>query len=227
MNEGTGPRRPGRPAGTRSGETRSRILRAATEEFAEVGYEAASVRAIARRAGVDPSLVHHYFDGKAGMVAESVSVPLRPDQILGAVIEAPPHELGALIVRAVVTAWDSAPVRTAATAAMRTAMGRGPVSRTLREFIHREIMLRIADRLEGGQRELRAELALSQVAGLLMVRYVFAFEPLASADVDEVVAAVAPSVQRHLDGAVEGSGIRSARGLDAAPPEAKNSPRDE
>jgi len=48
--------------------------------------------------------------------------------------------------------------------------------------------------------ELRAALCATQVAGLGMVRYVLRLEPLASADHDTVVAAIAPNLQRYLTG---------------------------
>jgi len=38
------------------------------------------------------------------------------------------------------------------------------------------------------------------VAGLGMVRYVIRLEPLASADHDTVIAAIAPNLQRYLTG---------------------------
>ena len=188
MVERSEPRRRGRPRGARAGDTRARILAAAAAEFGEHGYEAASVRAIARRADVDPALVHHYFDDKQGLVTEVVAVPLRPDRLVRQALDAPIDELGERLVRAVLTAWDSGPVRPAAVAALRSAVGQGPVARMLREFLRREIMHRIATALgDADDAELRAELAASQMVGVIMVRYVLEFEPVASTDVDELV----------------------------------------
>jgi hypothetical protein len=47
---------------------------------------------------------------------------------------------------------------------------------------------------------LRATLLASQVIGLAIVRHIAELEPLASADQDTVVAAVAPTLQRYLTG---------------------------
>lgn len=49
--------RPGRRPG--SADTRGRILAAARTVFGERGFEAATIRDVAARAGVDPALVHH------------------------------------------------------------------------------------------------------------------------------------------------------------------------
>ena len=53
------------PRGRRPGgvDTRAVILDAAASEFADLGYDTTSMRGIARRAEVDPALVHHYFGG--------------------------------------------------------------------------------------------------------------------------------------------------------------------
>jgi AcrR family transcriptional regulator len=215
-----GPRRRGRPRGANRDDTKARILEAATAEFGERGYEAASIRSIARRAHVDPSLVHHYFDDKSALVAEVVAVPLRPDRIVQGALDGPIEELGARLLHAVLAAWENPSVRPAAKAAMRSAIGQGPVARMLREFLRREIMLRLATRLGGADdAELRAELAASQVVGIIMVRYILEFEPIASASEDELVARVAPVVQFHLTG--------DPRVLDSATARAHNSAHDE
>ena len=48
--------------------------------------------------------------------------------------------------------------------------------------------------------QLRATLVGSQLIGLAMMRYIGHIEPLASATVDELVAALGPTVQRYLTG---------------------------
>ncbi|MGA8096242.1 MAG: CerR family C-terminal domain-containing protein [Steroidobacteraceae bacterium] len=51
----------------RGEHTRRRLLETAIELFAELGYERASTRAIARRAGVSLPALQYYFGGKAGL----------------------------------------------------------------------------------------------------------------------------------------------------------------
>src|ERR1700759_1320075 len=69
---GTGRRRGRRPGGA---NTRAQLLDAARAEFAERGYEGATVRAIADRAGVDPAMVNHFFGGKDGLFPASLDLP--------------------------------------------------------------------------------------------------------------------------------------------------------
>jgi AcrR family transcriptional regulator len=71
------------PVGRRPGrrDTRAEIVDAARAAFAERGYDGASLRGIARDAGVDPSLVHHYFDGKAALFVAALDLPADPRAI--------------------------------------------------------------------------------------------------------------------------------------------------
>jgi hypothetical protein len=50
----------------------------------------------------------------------------------------------------------------------------------------------------GPDAQLRVELAVSQMLGLAVIRYVIAMEPLASLPADELVDRLAPVLQQHL-----------------------------
>lgn len=56
-------------------ETRWRLLQAATEVFAEVGYHAATTRAIASRAEVNLASIHYHFGDKAELYREVFRLP--------------------------------------------------------------------------------------------------------------------------------------------------------
>lgn len=49
---------------------RDRIVQAALREFADSGFDGASIRGIASRAGVSPALVQHHFGTKARLREE-------------------------------------------------------------------------------------------------------------------------------------------------------------
>ena len=67
-------RRPGRPARARGpaeappDEVRLRLLEAAQQRFAARGYDAVSVRELARAAHVSPAMIAYYFRDKAGLL---------------------------------------------------------------------------------------------------------------------------------------------------------------
>jgi len=66
--ESTAPRRHPEQGGyARGEETRSRIIATAISAFGEEGYDQASTRKIAARAGVNPPALQYYFDSKEGL----------------------------------------------------------------------------------------------------------------------------------------------------------------
>src|SRR3954451_16099198 len=75
-------------AGRRGGDadTRAAIVAAARTLFAADGYAATSLRSIARTAGVDAALVHHYFDDKASLFAEALALPIQPASVVATVL---------------------------------------------------------------------------------------------------------------------------------------------
>src|SRR4051794_32869532 len=138
-------RRPGRPRKERgAASARTAILTAASAEFAERGYEAASLRAIARRAGVDSALVHHYFDDKADLFASSLEAPLRPDRLIASVLAGPRDDVGATIVRLLLLSLEDPKAQARVVTILRTALSSAPGSRMLKEFLSREIFSRLA-----------------------------------------------------------------------------------
>jgi AcrR family transcriptional regulator len=191
-------RRGRRPGSADAG--RAAILKAAAKEFALHGYDGASIRGIARRAEVDPALVHHYFDGKAALFAESVKAPVRPDKLVAEALDGPRELIGERLVRILLTSLEHEPARTRVIQLVRTALGHDFAARMLREFILREILQRVADALEVADAELRATLAGSQLVGLMVVRFGIRAEPLASEPIEEVVARVGPVLTWHLIG---------------------------
>ena len=192
-------RRRGRPRGGAT-DARERILAAAIEEFGELGYDGATVRSIAARAGVDSALVHHYFGTKADLFAETIDVPLRPDIAIPRILDGPRDVVGERAVRFVLEQLEDPASRKRIVALMRAALGNRLTTPLLAGFLQRELLDRIAARLDVPDAALRASLAASQIAGLIVARYVVQLPALAEASVDEIVARVGPTVQRYLLG---------------------------
>ncbi|KQX66214.1 TetR family transcriptional regulator [Angustibacter sp. Root456] len=196
MSRSPEPRRRGRrPAGS---DARADILAAARTEFAAQGYDATSLRGVARRAGVDPALVHHYFDDKATLFATAQDLPVSPASAADALLNGPVEELGERIVRFFLATWDAPEGRERIVALLRSASSHEDAARTLREFLAREIFGRVVVALGAEDPELRGSLVATQLLGLAMARYVLRMPAVAEAPADELVAWIAPSVQRYL-----------------------------
>ena len=103
-NGADAPRRRGRrPGGT---DTRAELLDAARVEFAQRGYEGATVRVIADRAGVDPAMVNHWFGGKEALFSEALQLPVNPAEVMTAILPGDPERLAERIVGQFLTVWD-------------------------------------------------------------------------------------------------------------------------
>jgi AcrR family transcriptional regulator len=197
-------KRAGRPAG--SPPNRDAIRAAAREQFRERGYDSATIRGIAAGAGVDPALVHHYFGSKEDLFAAALQLPTSPREALEGVLAGDPDGLGERLVRRFLELWsaDAGGIGDAMVGLLRSATTHADAARMVREFISREALSRIAEALDVPQPQLRAALAGSQLIGLALARFVIGVEPLASGDVETLVAWYAPTLQRYLTAPLPG-----------------------
>ncbi|MXM66239.1 TetR family transcriptional regulator [Streptomyces sp. HUCO-GS316] len=192
-------RRRGRPPRTESADTRDRILTAAREEFSERGYEKTSVRGIAKAAGVDSALVHHYFGTKEQIFEAAVEVAFAPAMNAPeAIADGPLDGVGERLTRFVFGVWENPTTRAPLLAILRSAVSNETAAAVFRRLVAAQLLRRIAAQLELPDAELRAELAAAQLVGTAMLRYVIKVEPLASADLEAIIARLAPVVQGHL-----------------------------
>jgi AcrR family transcriptional regulator len=180
-------------------DTREAILSAARDAFAERGYDAASIRLIAAAAGVDPALVHHYFGTKDQLFLDAMQLPLDPATIVAKVMTGGVDGLGERLVRTLLTVWDS-PVGGAAAAFVRSAVSNELIAKMMREFIVNRIIRRVVKdlALDPAEGPLRANLIATQMAGLIMMRYIIKVEPLASTAPDVVAVLIGPTIQRYV-----------------------------
>ncbi|MCT9006240.1 TetR/AcrR family transcriptional regulator [Streptomyces rhizosphaerihabitans] len=192
----------GRPTRTQTEAapaTRDRILEAAREEFSERGYEKTSIRGIARSAGVDSALVHHYFGTKEQVFEAAVEGAMAP--ALGApdtIVEGPLDGVGERLTRFFLGVWENPTSRTPLLAIVRSAVNNDTAAAVFRRLVAAQLLRRVAGRLDAPDAELRVELAAAQLVGVAMLRHVIKVEPLASVDLERIVAKVAPVVQGHL-----------------------------
>ena len=185
-----------RPAGE---DARAQIVEAARAELAAKGYDGTSLRGVARAAGVDPALVHHYFDGKAAVFAAAMEVPVDPRVVVDGILEAPDDRLGESLVRGFLHVWDTPAGRERIAALLRSAATHDDPMTLLRQFLLHEVFGRVAGRVGPQDLERRAALVATQMIGLAFARYVAGLPGVADAEPDELVAAVGPVIQRDLD----------------------------
>lgn len=188
------PRGPGRRPGPT--ETREKILAEARDLFAEKGYDGASLRAIARAAGVDPALVHHFFGNKEGVFIEAMRFPMDPSTLLPRIMSFPRERLGEAMVRTFLDVWGDEERRAPLLAMLRSAMTNERAAALMREFIASALFGRAKQATDAPSLAIQA--AAGQMIGIMILRYVLRIEPMASASEEELVGLVAPTLQRYL-----------------------------
>ncbi len=190
------------PGGRRGGDsgTRAAVLAAAKQAFGEGGYGATSVRGVARSAGVDPSLVLHFFGSKDGLFEAAVALPLDPAETVAGLLAEGPDRLGERVVRTFLQIWDGTPGQGPMLAMLRGAVSHEDSAARLRDLLLRVVLRPLAEGAGGDRPDERAALLASQVAGLALARYVLRLEPLASASADELAPLIGPTLQRYLTG---------------------------
>ncbi|MEV7390287.1 MULTISPECIES: TetR family transcriptional regulator [unclassified Streptomyces] len=179
-------------AARRSDASRSAILAAARERFATDGYERATIRAIAKDAHIDPSMVMRYFGNKDGLFAAAVALDLRmPD-----LSEAPRTEVGRALVAHFLDIWEE---NEELTAVLRVAVTNKAGAERL-QGIFREQVVPVAQRVcpDPEQVPARAALCASQLMGLALTRYVLRLPPAVELAREEILAWLGPTLQRYL-----------------------------
>ena len=191
--------------GRRPGEssTRSDILAAARALFAERGYQGATMRAIAAEAGVDAALVVHFFGNKPALMAEAIEWPFDPEVAMPTLLADGRGNVGRRLAELFVTTWDDEGSRNPILTLLRAATTEPTAAELLGEFMRDRLYRPLMERLGSDRPELRADLAVTQLLGVGLVRYVLRLEPLASAPPDQVVDWIAPVVQRYLTGKLD------------------------
>ncbi|MFF7130732.1 AcrR family transcriptional regulator [Streptomyces sp. SAI-126] len=176
----------------RSDVTRTAILTAARERFAADGYERATIRAIAKDARIDPSMVMRYYGNKEGLFAAAVSIELG----LFEAAALPREDIGRALVTRFLDLWEENEVLTAL---LRVGATNQAGAERMQDIFREQVMpvaLRVCPDPE--QAPARAALTATQLLGLALTRYVLRFAPTVALTREEIVAWLAPTVQRYL-----------------------------
>jgi AcrR family transcriptional regulator len=196
MNTSTPPSgRSGRRPGTT--QTREAIADAARAQFAERGYERATMRSIAESAGVDPALIVHFFGTKEALFEDVMTLPPAIDRLLSTIADIPPAEVGRRVAELIVELLDNPQTRQVVVGRIRAAATHPGAAVLVRELVARDLGAHTRALTED-RPETRSLLLGVLATGLAVVRYIAAIEPLASMPAPRLVDLVAPIFQRIL-----------------------------
>jgi AcrR family transcriptional regulator len=138
-------------------------------------------------------MVMRYFGSKAGLFTAAVTMDLQVPDLRSA----PASRRGELLVRHFISRWEDLVRDDELIAMLRTAVTSETVAGQLQGIVSQLLAGPIAALGDEHAAE-RGTLIAAQLLGPALCRYILLFEPLASLPVDDIVAAVAPSVQRYL-----------------------------
>jgi AcrR family transcriptional regulator len=188
------PDTPESPRAQRRARTRAAILEAARQEFAERGYGAATIRAVARRAGCDPSLVMQHFGSKQQLFQAASGLGLD----IVKVSAGPRETLSDRLVREVFEQMDARPEAAASTLRSMLTHDKS-ADEALKLFgdisaVRGSAGAGCGDELAG----LRGQLIGALTLGTAITRYVLKFSAVEQASVEDLVACLRPAIETLL-----------------------------
>ncbi|WP_020669121.1 TetR/AcrR family transcriptional regulator [Amycolatopsis nigrescens] len=181
--------RPSRAERRRRSE--QKILDAAREIFAEVGYQRSTIRAIAGAAEVDPALVMQYFGTKEQLFRQAVLAPTEKP------LTADPERLAELVLDVLGVKLGEQPG--GSDAAVRSMLTHPEAAAHVRESLTQQIQ-QASSAIEGEDAELRAALMLSTLLGVTLGRNLLELEPLRGATAERIRELLRPGLRQLADG---------------------------
>lgn len=136
------------------------------------------------------------------MTEDSLKLPFGAGELIEKVVTGTANEVGRRTLYLLLTTWDAAGGGPFAASAIGT-VGVQKAVDTLQELFMAKIFDNLLKTLGADKIRLRAGLCASTLVGVGIMRYAAKTEPLASTDVNTLVNALAPTLQRYLLGDID------------------------
>jgi hypothetical protein len=127
-------------------------------------------------------------------------MPVSVGETVDVLASTQPEALGDAILRTVARVWDDPQALDAWLGLVRSAVADERAAAMLREFLSSAILAPVAQQLGSNDAAYRVSLVASQIVGLGIARFAVGIEPLASTPIEELIDAVAPTLQHYLTG---------------------------
>jgi len=182
---------------------------AARAVLARAGYSDTTLKAVASAAGIAPDVLASLYRNLEELLRAALQLPFDPTSAVPRLVGPGLDGMGERLVRAAMAVMQSdqmlsdiAYVGRVASDGLGSGGGLVDVVGLVRgafDFVQDTVVDRALESLGVPDARMRGALITSYLAGVMITRYVVKMEPLASASDDEVVALVAPLIQRTLD----------------------------
>ena len=175
---------------SRSVATKTALLNAARQLFAQRGFDLVSVRDVAADAGVNAALVIRYFGSKEALFLEAISLP----DGVPLPFDGPLHDLGERLARYALGKPDADPLLILLRSASSETGGT-----LLRRAVEAQFIAPLSTRLPGTAPDARAALIAAEVLGLSVLSKIVN-APILKRESERVVRESARALQRLIDG---------------------------
>ncbi len=166
--------------------TRRALLAAARRQIAEHGFSGTTTRDVAAAAGVNQALVYRYFGSKEKLLAEAAGDD-PADTVPGrAIAHAPLADLPHILLNHALDASAAHGGRASGLATLVTGANDATLRVLIRERIERGISGLLAQRLDGPDAALRAELLAALITGIVLLREKIGTQALTEADRQDI-----------------------------------------
>lgn len=174
-----------------SEDTKAAILAAARERFGAAGFQAATIRAIAADAGIDPSMVMRYFGNKDKLFAAAAEFDLRfPDLT---VLE--PTLVGRMLVGHFLERWEG---DEALVILLRSSATNAEAAQRMQQIFSAQLQPLVAMLVPDAESHWRSGLIATQILGLAWCRFVLRLPPVVTMERAEIIGWLGPTIQRYL-----------------------------
>jgi AcrR family transcriptional regulator len=175
--------------------TEACILQIARKLFAEEGFDRATIRAVAQRAGVDPALVMQYYGSKEGLFAAA----MKGAHGGGKLREAERADIPAAALHDLFAKFEEAGDREAAAALARNFLTHPEAHRIMRDDVMCSLITGLAGKIGGDDAELKAALVMACTVGMALSRYLLQIPGLATAARADIERILEPALRAVLD----------------------------
>ena len=176
------------------------LLDAAIDYVAEHGMADTSLRQIAAAIGTSHRMLIHYFGSKEGLLDAATNPPQRWLENIAKVWTSPLDELGAALITLLLASWADDEIGPTLRAILQTAAHEPSTREKLRRVVEGSLMGVSQLGVDEHDRLIRSGLIASQMMGFALMRYVWKIEPTASMTDAEAISAIAPNLQRYVNG---------------------------
>jgi AcrR family transcriptional regulator len=174
-----------------SEDTKAAILAAARERFGAAGFQAATIRAIAADAGIDPSMVMRYFGSKDKLFAAAAEFDLRFPDFTGL----DRTQIGRSLATHFLERWEG---DEALVILLRSSAANAEAAQRMQQIFSTQLHPLVATMVPAAETRWRSGLIATQIIGLAWCRYVLRLPPVVKMSRAEIVDWVGPTIQRYL-----------------------------